>query len=341
MRGYRGHHRIRKKDAIKAAAAVFLVAVLLVAAAWGMNRWENTRYAQPVSAEAAGSGGRQDAEPKTIVYQDQTFIQRSQLETYLLMGIDVDGPATGDQSYIGGGQADVQLVLVLDHANRTWQMLQINRDSVVEVQVLGVNGQVVGVETQQIALAHAYGDGVKRSCQNAVTAVSTMLNGQRIDGYAALNMDAVAILNDLAGGVTLTVTSDFSAVDDTLVEGETVTLNGQQALTFVRSRKDVDDQTNLARMARQRQYLAALQKQLAQKDEEFVLRAYDAVADYMVTDIGSGTVADIGEYFNTYQELELLTIDGENTTDEEGSAAYLLDKDSLTQTILALFYQPQ
>ena len=61
----------------------------------------------------------------------------------------------------------------------------------------------------------------------------------------------------------------------------------------------------------------------------------------MVTDIGSGTAAKIGEYMNRYAEQALLTIDGENTTDAEGSAAYLLDADSLTQTILTLFYEPQ
>lgn len=340
MSGYSGHRRIRKRDALRAGAVLVVLAAALCAAAYALHRWEDARYAQPASASASGTSNSAK-EPQTLTYNGQTYVQRPQLETYLLMGIDTDGPAVGNQSYIGGGQADVQMVLVLDHARETWQMLQINRDSMVEVQILGVTGQVVSTEVQQIALAHGYGDGLKRSCQNAVTAVSAMLDGQPIDGYAAINMDAVAILNDLAGGVTLTVTSDFSAVDDTLVEGETVTLQGEQALTFVRTRKDVDDQTNLARMARQRQYLAALQKQLAGRDEEFVIRAYDAIADYMVTDIGSGTAADIGEYLNRYAEQALLTIDGENTTDAEGSAAYLLDADSLTQTILTLFYEPQ
>lgn len=340
MSGYRGHHRLHKRDLIRAGLALALLAASLAAAAVLLGRWEDARYAQPVSAQAAATTG-ETAQPKTLTYSGQTYAQRPQLQTYLLLGIDEEGPANGSQSYSGGGQADVQMVLVLDHANQTWQLLQINRDSMVEVPVLGVTGQVVGTETQQIALAHAYGSGGKDSCRNAVTAVSTLLEGQAIDGYMALNMDAVAVLNDLAGGVTLTVTSDFSAVDDTLTEGETVTLTGDQALTFVRSRKDVDDQTNLARMARQRQYLAALQQQMAGKDEEFALQAYDAVADYMVTDIGSATAVDIGEYLKTYTEQPLLTIDGELTDDGTGSAAYILDEDSRLRTVLTLFYQKQ
>lgn len=215
----------------------------------------------------------------------------------------------------------------------------INRDSMVEVQVLGMTGEVLQTQAAQIATAHAYGDGTERSCRNAVAAVSNMLGGKTIDGYVALNMDAVAILNDMVGGVPVTITSDFTDIDPSLQEGETITLQGQQALAFVRSRKGVDDETNLSRMARQRQYLAALEEKMAQQDEEFVIRAYDAVSDYMVTDMGSGTVAELGEKMKTYEELPFLTIAGESGTDEEGSATYTLDQDSLQQAIMSLFYE--
>ena len=104
----------------------------------------------------------------------------------------------------------------------------------------------IGTEFEQLTLAHSYGDGKKESCQNTVTTVSNLFDGQKIDGYMALNMDAVAILNDMVGGVPVEITSDFSAVDPSLQEGTVVTLQGDQALTFVRTRKDVDDQTNLS-----------------------------------------------------------------------------------------------
>lgn len=331
------HHHIRRADGIKAAVVVAVAAIALVAIALGLDRWQKSQVA-PVSGEAANEVIVQ-AEPEPIEYNGVLYTPRAQLETYLLMGIDVEGPAKGNKSYSGGGQADVQLVLVVDNANQTWQILQINRDSMVDVQVLGMTGEVLQTQTAQIATAHAYGDGTERSCRNAVAAVSNMLGEMPIDGYLALNMDAVAILNDMVGGVPVTVTSDFTAVDPTLQAGETVTLQGQQALTFVRSRKGVDDETNLSRMGRQRQYLAALEQQMAQQDEEFVIRAYDAVSDYMVTDMGSGTVADLGEKMKAYEELPLLTIDGETGTDEEGSATYTLDPGSLQQTIIALFYE--
>lgn len=131
MSGYR-HHHIHRSDGIKAAAVVAVVVLALVAMAWGLDRWQNSQ-AVPASTQTEPT----ETEQNDITYNGVTYTRRPQLETYLLMGIDVEGPAKGNKSYSGGGQADMQLLLVLDNANQTWQVLQINRDSMVEVQVLG------------------------------------------------------------------------------------------------------------------------------------------------------------------------------------------------------------
>ena len=260
------HRQIRCKDAIRAAVAGVLLLAAVAAVFLGIKSWEHQQYDIPVSAEATSETAAQQR--KHVTYNGVDYVQREGLQTWLLMGIDESGEAVGTESYIGGGQADLQMLLVIDHINKTWQILQLNRDSMVEVPVLGVTGKVIGTEFEQLTLAHSYGDGKKKSCQNTVTTVSNLFDGQKIDGYMALNMDAVAILNDMVGGVPVEITSDFSAVDPSLQEGTVVTLQGDQALTFVRTRKNVDDQTNLSRMARQRQYLAALQKQM-EKQEYF------------------------------------------------------------------------
>ena len=244
----------------------------------------------------------------------------------------------GTQSYIAGGQADAQMLLVLDDERRTWQILQINRDSMVQVPVISMMGTVPYTIRQQIALAHAYGNGREQSCENNVKAVSMMLEDQPIDGYFSLNMGGIGILVDLIGGVTITVTSDFSAVDPSLLEGETVTLNGGQAFEYVRQRQHVDDQTNLARMSRQRQFLEAFEKQVKDMAPDFAVTAYEALADYVITDIPGGTAVDIADRLKSYEALPLLTIDGENKV-EDGYWAYELDQDSLQQTILQLFYE--
>lgn len=327
---------IKKTDLKKAiAGCCFVLAALLIIYVL-IGEWEHS----PVSSEDGGeeTAGSSDRGGDSVTVDGIEYTRVKNLETYLFMGIDVEGPAVSNGSYIGGGQADVQMLIVVNHEDETWQLLQLNRDSIAEVPVLGVTGNIIGYEKQQIALAHSYGSGLKDSCENNVMAVSMLLNDQKIDGYFAMNMDGIAIVNDAVGGVTVQVTSDFSAVDETLVQGESVTLEGEHALTFVRTRKEVDDQSNLARMGRQRTYLAALQKQLAELDIADALKVYEEVSDYVVTDMGSGSMTDLLKDINRYSEKELLTIDGKaEVTDDY--IAYYLDEESLQKVILELFYK--
>lgn len=334
----RHRHRpdhIRKNDVSIAVIRVGLLIVVLLVIFLLLRYWENFSFHVDSTYE---NQGIQEAELKTLHYDGKTYRQRENLETYLFLGIDVEGPVKAVNSYYGGGQADVQMVVVVDHENKTWEMLQINRDTMVLVPVLGVKGDVIGSEYEQIALSHAYGNGLKESCENSVKTVSNLLKGQKIDGYLSMNMDGVAIVNDAVGGVPIEITSDFSAVDEELPLGETVTLQGTQALTFVRARKDVDDQTNIARMGRQRQYLSALLNKIGTLDDQEIIRTYDALQDYVVTDMGSKTLLNLSEEINEYEFSGVLTIDGEAKV-ENGHWAYYLDKESLLETIIELFYQ--
>ena len=155
-------------------------------------------------------------------------------------------------------------------------------------------------------------------------------------------MDAVATLNDLAGGVTLTVRDDFSAVDDTLKKGETVTLMGKHALTYVRHRMDVADGTNLSRMERQRQYLIALQEQLTKcekADPDFAQRAALSIADYMVSDYSANQLQDFSEKMSSYKAKDVLTLPGEAVMGKE-YVEYYVDDAAVQDMVMQIFYQP-
>src|SRR5699024_4568224 len=132
--------------------------------------------------------------------------------------------------------------------------------------------------------------------------------------------DGVALLNDLVGGVTVEVLDDFSGIDDSLVQGETVTLQGQQALTYVRSRGGLEDSSNLHRMERQRQYLAGLQEQVkkaAQSDSNFSLDALLQVNEYMVSDCTINQLSDLINSMVTYEIEDIRTTQGEAQVGEE------------------------
>ena len=77
------------------------------------------------------------------------------------------------------------------------------------------------MENQRIIsdLPYSFGDGKVTSCQYMVDAVSNLFYGMPINGYVALNMNAVAMINDAVGGVTVTVPEDMTQVDPSFAEG--------------------------------------------------------------------------------------------------------------------------
>ena len=88
-----------------------------------------------------------------------------------------------------------------------------------ECTVLGYLGSPIGTKEMQISLAHGFGDGKEESCEYAREAVEGLLLGESIDFYVAMNMDGISELNDLAGGVTVTLEDDFSSIDPAMAKG--------------------------------------------------------------------------------------------------------------------------
>lgn len=328
------HDTIEKSDAVRAAVILGVAAILILLAVLGIRQWENDRYTVAYANVEKEQGS---ARPKELSINGKRYRQKCNADIYLFMGIDVSGEAKPIDNYIGGGQADVLMLVSVDHDKKTWQLLSLNRDTMTEVPVLGPDGRVERRDFQQLALSHAYGNGGVQSCANVVDTVSDLMGGEQIDGYFAMNLDGIAILNDAVGGVPVTITSDFSGIDASLPLGQTVTLTGEQAETFVRSREGVDDQTNIARMARQRIYLISFFQCVKNQSEETILRAYDDVSPYTVTNMGSGVVSRLADNLKQYEMLESLDIEGEAKV-ENNLWAFYPDEDSLQQAILALFY---
>lgn len=117
-------------------------------------------------------------------------------------------------------------------------------------------------------LAHAMGFDQQARAENTVDAVSHLLGDQTIDGYAMVNMGAIQVVNDMVGGVTVTIEDDFTDRDPTLKKGETVTLMGEHAENYIRGRKDVADGSNQNRMSRQSNYEEAFKPAFRSKCAE-------------------------------------------------------------------------
>lgn len=328
---------------LKGTAAILAVVLVLLAGMLLLQRWENTQDA-PVSSSGDASSVEAGApvDGREITYYNGTaYARREDLETALLLGVDKFEGET-PEGYINNQQADFLLLLVMDKQNETCTPIQLNRDTMTQIQILGVTGELAGTFTGQLALAHTYGSGEEDSCENTVLAVSNLLYGMEIDHYVSLTMDGVALLNDLVGGVTVEVLDDFTGIDDSLVQGETVTLQGQQALTYVRSRGGLEDSSNLHRMERQRQYLAALQQQLkaaVQQEDGFTLDALLQLNEYMVSDCTVNQLSDLGDSLAAYQVSDILTTPGDAQEGEE-FMEFTVDEVALQQLVMDVFYEP-
>ena len=281
-------------------------------------------------------------ERKTIVRDGVEYFPRQDITVMMVLGIDQEGPVKSSNYYRNNGSADSVMLLIFDETEETCTVLYLNRDTMLTMDVLGILGEPAGTTFGQLALAHTYGSGLEDSCINVKNTLMNFLHGMTIDYYVAMNMDAIPILNDAVGGVTVNVTDDFSKVNPSITMGE-VTLHGDQVLDYVRTRKDVGDQKNVTRMARQRQYVDGFLDALDKKEHEdigFAVRFYEQVAPYIVTDCSVETLSKIMNHYLDYKLQDAVTPAGDNRI-EDGHYAFYADEEKLDALCVELFYRPK
>ena len=324
------------RETVKKAAYFGAILVLMIVVIYsGLQILEATVFSKEQVEETLPVS-------KTIVRDGVEYFPKQDMMVLMVLGIDQTGPVQASDSYNNHGASDMVALLIFDEASQTCRVLTLNRDTMLEMPVLGIGGKQAGTYYGQLALSHTYGSGLEDSCENTRQAVSALLYGLYIDYYVAMNMDAIAIANDAVGGVTVQVEEDFSAVDPTIPMG-TVTLQGEQALRYVRTRKDLGDQLNLSRMNRHEKYMKSFLKSLGRRLEEsdtFALELYDAVDEYVVTDCSANTLSTIMSRYAEYEIVEIVSPAGDNVLGEQYYEFYV-DEEALDQLILRLLYAPK
>lgn len=330
-----GRSRERKTRYLQIAAIVFAFIFLLSTVLLMVNLWENKN----LSYFPEGTVGAKSV----IEYNGIEYEFRDGIRTLLVMGLDAYTEAEVIEGYTNPRQADFVMLIVIDDEAKTVSTLHINRDTMADVTVLGLAGEKIGVVNKQLALAYTYGNGKVVSCRNTADSVSALLYGADIDHYVSVTMDSVPLFNDLVGGVEVTVLDDFSSIDPELVKGETVTLTGDKVMTYIRTRKGLEDSTNSARMIRQRQYLNALyQKTLecSKSDENFILNAVTLMTDYTISDCVSNQLSELMQTIVDYEFVGIRAIEGENVVGEKYMEFYPTI-DSVKKNVVELFCAPK
>ena len=329
------------KDKKKLLFTIILVILILAIGSVAVALTISGQKNKPARGNAGTETSKQNDD--IIEYNGVKYAPKKNIETYLFMGIDNDGKARKATEYGTQGRCDVVMVLVRDISSGTFCSLTIDRNTVVEQDSLALDNTVLSTSPCVLALAHENGDGMEGSAENVVRAVSNFLGGVEIDGYAALNMGAVSILNHAVDGVTITLEEDLTMVDEAFEKGARVHLSDEQAFRYVRARMGVTgSDTNQDRMRRQSVYMKAFKekiKAVCASDEKKALEIYESLEEYMVTNVSKSKFTKLAYIMSQDKEAKSVTIQGTFQESDLGYTEMIPDEDSLQQAILELFYE--
>lgn len=327
--------KLKKKTLIE-VLAILATAALLTGALIALVKMADNKTETPTGETVITSYRNiyEDEEEKNIIFfNGEQYEQKDNVETFLFIGIDKE---SDDE---GSSQADFLLLFAVDHDSKSYSALQINRDTMTEIKEYGQYGDYLGTKTAQIALAHAYGDDEFESCEYTVEAAEGLLLGTEINHYVAITLDAIPVLNDTVGGVTVTIPSDLTKADPMFVEGATITLTGSQAETFVRARMSLDDSTNISRMERQRIFMSAWQKKASEKlsgNSDFMWDLVLSTSNYIYSDMDADGLSEFGSKIASYKNDGTVYIEG--TTEEKDHVEFYPDEKDLQGKIVNMFY---
>lgn len=316
---------------------VFLLVVALVAVA--------LFYIGDVISPKVDTGGSPSAnetknDMERVYIDGVAYLPRSDVKNYLLIGVDAKGEIHGG----GVAQADSILLLSVNKTDKTYKMIAINRDTMTKIAVCDIFGNKVGERVEQLALSHAYGSSFEASnfqkCKNTVNAVSDLLYGVKFVNYMSMTTDAVSILVDTLGGVEVTVPEDMTMVDDRLVMGEIVLLDGELAVKFIGARGGLEVPDNISRMERQKLFLDAFMDKLGSMyiSEQVLMDCYDKIDAFTVTDSGIEIFDEMSAYLSEYTNLGMSTLEGEAVKGEKFMEFYV-DEVSLKELVIDNFYR--
>lgn len=292
---HKHHHKRRFKRWQKVALGIIAgllaliiaaLAVLVVMINIGKNALldkNGLNINAPGSAEVVDNGNY-------IYYKGFKYKYNDSITSILCMGIDKDTLNKVGGEVGTGGDADSIFVIALNVDTGKSKIINISRDTMAEIGIYSTNGSYIGEKKAQIALAYAYGDGRETSCHNEVVAVRQLLYNIPINSYMSLDMQGISAINDAMGGITVVSPETIGEFK----KGETYTLMGSMAQSYVRVRSHATVDGNSLRMERQKSYIESFGSSLISKTKSDILtptRIYNVATPYICTDIDANKAA--------------------------------------------------
>lgn len=232
----------------------------------------------------------------------------------LFLGLDT---RDGDLS----GRTDAMVLATFNPDEKSIKMVNIPRDSYVEI--------VGRYKWDKINHAHAFG-GVDMT----IDTVENLLDIP-VDYFVTLNFDAFMKIIDELGGIEVNSPMTFTEKDNAtygtiVIEEGPQTLNGEEALAYVRMRKH-DPRGDLGRGERQKEVISAI----IEKGTSFstITRfgpLLDSLEGNLHTNFTFGEILSMHSYAGELGNIDSLSFEGENYY-ENGIYYYKLDEQSVDE----------
>lgn len=236
--------------------------------------------------------------------------------TVALFGVDSDAKRDAE----GGGQrSDTVMVLSINPQKKTTEIVSIPRDTQAEIVGKGT--------TEKINHAYAYGGP-----DMAVKSVENLLNVP-IDHYATIDMDGMQDMIDTVGGINVTSNASFSYDGYQFSEGVQSHMDGEEAMAFIRSRKEEGAGGDFGRQERQQLVIQGLANKLTSISSVTHFNSLmNHVEDNVKTDLTVGELNKIRSNYNEANEqVNRHQLDGQGGIQDDGLYYFIPSESSLSE----------
>ncbi|MEE1618946.1 LCP family protein [Brachybacterium sp. J144] len=296
--------------------AVLVLGVGLVVANYlrGIDNQYQKRTVETIT-RGASDGDRPEAEPGSG-------------RNFLLLGSDKRSEEDAASEGVTGQRSDVMMLVHVSDDNETVYVISFPRDLYVEIPGHGTN---------RINAALAFG-----GLSLAVTTVENY-TGVPIDHVALIDFDGIQGLVDTLGGIDVAVPENFSAGGFEFTEG-TQTMNGEQALVFVRERKQFSD-GDFQRNRNQQAVLKGIATKLISadtlSDPGKLSETVGSISPYLTTDdqLTSSALVELGLSMRSIRSGDMYFLSvphGGPTTTSGGASVVATDEDAMETLRAAL-----
>jgi LCP family protein required for cell wall assembly len=218
-------------------------------------------------------------------------------QNILLIGSDTrEGKGNSKYGQNGGGQrSDTTILLHLAADRESATAVSIPRDLMVGIPACTTSdGEKTKARYAQFNWAYQFG--------GAACTIRTVekLTDIRIDHYMVMDFQGFKKMVDAVDGVTICLKEPVDDKDAHLkLPAGKQTLNGEEALGYVRARKSIGDGSDTERMDRQQQFLGALVDKVQSNgvllNPARLYPVLDAATSSLITDPGLDSLKDLYE----------------------------------------------